>query len=132
MEIEKSDKQTYVYKVYSPRDPEADSEGFVYWSRKRNTDTSVEKPQQSDIKVKEIDIVGKVNKKSTVGWIFGVLAVFGFGLFGWVGFILCVISLNEIKTSKERGRVGAWVGLILCVIYGPIKSLLVMLTRMGY
>ncbi len=74
----------------------------------------------------------KWNKLSITGFIFSIVSIFGLGLAGLIGFILGIVSLTQIKHSKEKGRGLAIAAIIIGFIWSFGNSILKHLINSGY
>lgn len=58
----------------------------------------------------------KYNKLAIIGLILCILQFFGMPFIGWIGIILSIIALSQIKQTHEKGKELAIAGLIILAI----------------
>jgi len=85
----------------------------------------------NDIIKNEKDL-SKYNKKAIWGFILSIISIFGLGLAGLIGFILGIISFNELKYTKEKGKGLAIAAIIIGFIYSFGVNILKRLVDAGY
>jgi len=107
---------------YCRKKPTSEKEALEY-ERKYGTKDILTQEQTSSVFT---DVVGqKYNKLSIAGLILSVIAIFGVGLSGLVGFVLGIVALTQIKYTHEKGK-----GLaVTAVIIGFIWSILIGIVR---
>lgn len=74
----------------------------------------------------------KYNKLAIISSVFSLIAVLGMGLFGIAGFILGIISLTQIKYTKERGKGLAITAIIVGFIWSFVTGILRRLIEAGF
>lgn len=72
------------------------------------------------------------NKTSIIGLAFSVVAIFGIGLAGLIGFILGIVGLNQIKHTKEKGKGLAIAAIIIGFIWSFVTGILKRLIEVGF
>ena len=83
-------------------------------------------------KKEKIDVKKDYDKIAVLGLILSVLSIFGLGLFGYLGFFMGIFSLKQIKYTGKNGRKLATIAIIIGLIWGPAKSLIIILIKAGY
>lgn len=74
----------------------------------------------------------RYNKVSIIGFVLSIISIFGLGLAGLIGFIMGIVGLNQIKHTKERGRVLAIAAIIIGFIWSFVTGILKRLIEVGF
>jgi hypothetical protein len=74
----------------------------------------------------------KYNKSAIIGLALSIVAVFGLGLAGLVGFILGIVALAQIKHTNEKGKGLAIAAIIVGFIWSFVVSIVHSLIKAGF
>ncbi len=107
------------------------SEGAHLFNFKKKSINDEEKSLSSPTESKK-DAKVKYNVYSIVGMVLSCLSIFGLGLLGYIGIVLGIVAITQIKHTKERGHGLAWAAIIIGAIWGPILGIINLLSRAGY
>lgn len=88
----------------------------------------------------ETHVMGELEKKlpqarskiAIIGFVFSIVAIFGIGIAGLVGFIMGIVALTQIKHTKERGKAWAVAAVIIGFIWSFGIGVVRRLVEMGY
>lgn len=74
----------------------------------------------------------KYNKFVIIGFVFSVVAIFGLGLAGIIGFILGIIALTQIRYTHEKGKGLAIAAIVIGFIWSFVIGIINFLIKAGY
>ena len=74
----------------------------------------------------------KYNKPAIIGLVLSIIAIFGVGLAGIVGFILGVVGLVQIKHTHEKGKGLAIAAIIVGFIWSFVIGIVRRLVEAGF
>ena len=84
------------------------------------------------IKENSNDTKPKYNKSAIIGLTLSIIAIFGVGLSGMIGFILGIVALVQIKHTREKGKGIAIAAIIIGFIWSFVIGIIKRLAEAGF
>jgi len=76
--------------------------------------------------------LSEYNKPALIGFALSIIAFFGVGLAGLVGFILGIVALVQIKHTEEKGKGLAIAAIVIGFIWSFVVGILKRLMEAGF